>query len=124
MPFSFLCNPCNLYFLLAFFKFGQSLTILTKTYFTMSVEIITKQDLEVFKQELISALQDLLQVHPTEQKKWLKTNEVRKILKLSPGTLQNLRINGTLPYTKIGGVYFYPHDEIMKLLRENLRNVR
>ena len=89
----------------------------------MSVEIITKQDLEVFKQELLTALQDLLQVHPTDQKKWLKTNEVRKILKLSPGTLQNLRINGTLPYTKIGGVYFYPHDEIIKLLRENLRNV-
>ncbi|MEM6843219.1 MAG: helix-turn-helix domain-containing protein [Bacteroidota bacterium] len=88
----------------------------------MAVEIITKQELETFKQELLKALQDLLKGHSTEHKKWLKTNEVQKILKLSPGTLQNLRINGTLPYTKIGGVYFYPQDEIMKLLQENLRN--
>jgi hypothetical protein len=38
-----------------------------------------------------------------QSKQWLKSVDVRKMLNISPGTLQNLRINGTLRYTKIGG---------------------
>jgi len=53
------------------------------------------------------------------QKKWIKSNEVRELLDISPGTLQNLRINGTLPYTKIGGVLFYEYHEIMEVLEKN-----
>jgi isocitrate dehydrogenase kinase/phosphatase len=30
-----------------------------------------------------------------------------------------MRINGTLPYTKIGGVMFYDYDEIKKMLEAN-----
>ena len=50
-------------------------------------------------------------------KKWLKSYEVRKILNISPGTLQNLRINGTLPYTKIGGVIYYDYSDIQEMLQ-------
>ena len=52
-------------------------------------------------------------------KKWLKSTEVRKLLGISPGTLQNLRINGTLPYSKIGGVIYYDHEEIQNILAQN-----
>jgi len=38
---------------------------------------------------------------------------------IEPGTLQNLRIKGTLPYTKIGRVIYYDHDEIKKILEDN-----
>ena len=41
---------------------------------------------------------------------------------ISPGTLQNLRINGTLPYTKIGGVLYYDQREIMEVLERNKVN--
>jgi isocitrate dehydrogenase kinase/phosphatase len=44
---------------------------------------------------------------------------VRKLLGISPGTLQNLRINGTLPYTKIGGVLFYDYEEIKLMIEQN-----
>ena len=54
-----------------------------------------------------------------QQKKWLKSNEVRELLNISPGTLQNLRINGTLTYTRVGGVLFYESAHIDKLLNEN-----
>lgn len=47
---------------------------------------------------------------------WLKSSEVRKLLKISPGTLQNLRINGTLHYTRVGGIIYYKYDDIKKLL--------
>ena len=42
-----------------------------------------------------------------------------ELLKVSPGTLQNLRINGTLPYTKIGGIIFYDAEEIEKVMKNN-----
>jgi hypothetical protein len=55
----------------------------------------------------------------TEQPaQWLKSSEVRKLLKISPGTLQNLRINGTLNYKRIGGIIFYKYDDIQKMLNQ------
>ena len=52
-------------------------------------------------------------------KKYLKSPEVREMLQISPGTLQNLRINGTLPYTKVGGVIYYAYEDIIKMLHQN-----
>ena len=49
----------------------------------------------------------------------LLSNEVQEILNVSAGTLQNLRITGVLPYTKIGGTIYYYHEDIMKVLEEN-----
>jgi hypothetical protein len=66
----------------------------------MAAQIITTEDLYIFKQELLQELKDLIISLPNQQKKWLKSPEVRKMLGISPGTLQNLRVNGTLPYTK------------------------
>ena len=62
----------------------------------MNVELITKQDLEQLKSELLSEIKRLVQLDggSHSNKQWLKSNEVRKLLKISPGTLQNLRING------------------------------
>ncbi|WP_298535848.1 helix-turn-helix domain-containing protein [uncultured Algibacter sp.] len=86
----------------------------------MAAAIITTEDLMEFKFELLEDIKQLLQNQngqPT--KKWLKSPEVRNLLGISPGTLQNLRINGTLPYTKIGGVLYYDYQEIMQVLEQN-----
>jgi hypothetical protein len=53
---------------------------------------------------------------PQPVKKWLKSYEVKKILNISTGTLQNLRSNGTLPHTKIGGLIYYDAELINKVL--------
>jgi hypothetical protein len=86
----------------------------------MATTVLTIEDLQEFKKEL---LQELKTIFPTNQstssKKWLKSTEVRKLLGISPGTLQNLRINGTLPYSKIGGVIYYDHEEIQRILAAN-----
>jgi hypothetical protein len=83
----------------------------------MSVEIITKEDLLEFKSELISEITKLVKpVSQSQSKLWLKSAEVRKLLNISPGTLQNLRISGTLSYTKIGGTMYYKLADITKLL--------
>lgn len=88
----------------------------------MAVQIITLEDLNEFRSLLLNDLKEIIQSKPQQTKQWLKSNEVRKLLNISPGTLQNLRINGTLSYTKIGGIMYYNHAEIDKLLNGNKTN--
>lgn len=85
----------------------------------MAVEILTKQDLNEFRTLLINDFKEILQSKPQQTKQWLKSTEVRKLLNISPGTLQTLRINKTLSYTKIGGIIYYAHQDIEKLLEQN-----
>ena len=85
----------------------------------MAIEVITREDLNEFRTLLLNDLKELLQAKPEQTKQWLKSNEVRKLLNISPGTLQNLRINGTLSYTKIGGIIYYATTDINKLLEAN-----
>ncbi|KUJ56231.1 MULTISPECIES: helix-turn-helix domain-containing protein [Chryseobacterium] len=84
----------------------------------MAISIITKEDLQEFKIELLEAIKNLLQNNLSEQKLWLRTSEVKKLLNISSGTLQNLRINGTLAYSKIGGTIYYNYKDIEKLLND------
>jgi len=86
----------------------------------MAATIITTEDFHEFKLELLYDIKKLMNNQSGQSpKKWLKSNEVRELLRISPGTLQNLRINGTMPYTKIGGVIYYDYEEIAKLLEQN-----
>lgn len=86
----------------------------------MGATIITTEDLQEFKHELLGDIKELLNAKSTfKQKKWLKSPDVRELLSISPGTLQNLRINGTLPYTKVGGVIYYDYEEIIKVMEDN-----
>ena len=88
----------------------------------MPAQIITTDDLREFKVDLLDEIRVLIseQKNPVI-KKWMKSVEVRKLLNISPGTLQTLRINGTLPYTKIGGTNYYNASDIDVLLSQNLK---
>lgn len=86
----------------------------------MATTVLTTEDLQEFKVELIEEFKELLKSQATTQpKKWLRSPEVRELLNISPGTLQNLRINGTLPYTKMGGVIYYEYADILKVMQAN-----
>ncbi len=86
----------------------------------MPTSIITTDDLRDFKMELLEDIKKLLAKHSNGRlKKYLKSSEVMTLLQISPGTLQNLRINGTLPYTKMGGIIFYEVEEIQKVMTAN-----
>jgi hypothetical protein len=85
-------------------------------------QLLTIGDMDDFKHEIIEELRNLFketQGHPN--KKWLRSYEIRKMLGISPGTLQNMRVNGTLPYSKIGGIVYYRYDDVVKLLERNTR---
>lgn len=82
----------------------------------MHMEIITKEDLKQLKTEMLAEIRQLIKPEDRQSKQWLKSAEVRKLLNISPGTLQNLLINGTLRFTKIGGMMYYKLEDINRLL--------
>lgn len=81
-----------------------------------SIEIITKEDLMAFKADLLNELKILIQPKVVDHKEWIKSREVRKLLGISPGTLQNLRISGKIRFTKVGGTLFYSSYDLYQLL--------
>lgn len=86
----------------------------------MAATIITTDELREFKLELLEAFKELLaQQGDVQQKRWMKSKEVRDLLGISPGTLQNLRVNGTLPFSKVGGVLYYQYQDVMQVLEQN-----
>lgn len=86
---------------------------------SQKIELLTKDDLLVFKQELLQDIAVLLTQRPDHPKKYLRSKEVRKRLNISAGTLVNMRIRGVLTGTKIGGCYYYEEAQIESLLRGN-----
>jgi hypothetical protein len=83
-------------------------------------ELLTVRDLDGFKNQLLDEIRALLKHSGSgAQKKWLKSSEVKKLLGISTGTLQNLRVNGSLSYSKGGGIIFYDYNEIVKLIERN-----
>lgn len=89
----------------------------------MVADIITIEDLLQFKQELLEEIKILLTQRPPQPpQRWLKSHQVRRLLTISPGTLQHLRVNGTLPFTKVGGVLFYDRQDIEQMLIQRKQN--
>ena len=88
----------------------------------MPLELLTVKDLQEFKTELLRELKSLLFLRETSiEKGLLKTKDVCRILRLTPGTLQNLRKNETIFYKKIGGTIYYRHEDIAELLKRGKR---
>ena len=85
----------------------------------MAIEVITREDLNEFRTLLLSDLNAIFNSKPQQQKQWLKSSEVRKLLNISPGPLQNPRVNGTITYTKIGGILYYASNDLDKALETN-----
>lgn len=86
----------------------------------MPANMITIEDLTLFKTDLLEEIRKLVLQRQTQPaRKWLKSHEVRRLLTISPGTLQHLRVSGLLPFTKIGAVIFYDYEDIQKMLESH-----
>lgn len=86
----------------------------------MGLEVITKEDLQQFRMQLINELRELL--IPQEAKlvkPWLRNSEVMKLLNISANTIQRLRIAGKLRSNKVGGIHYYRYEDIEKLLNSD-----
>ena len=93
----------------------------------MAANVVTTEDLEVLKQDLIHEISKLIsstQPQESTSKAWIKASEVRQLLGISSGTLQTLRLNGSLPFSKIGAVLYFKREDIDRLLEQNHHDFR
>lgn len=82
-------------------------------------QLVTIGDLEDFRVALLHDIKQLLELQKGGSlKKWLKSYEVEKLFGISPNTLLTWRSNGTLPYTPLGGIFYYDPVDIEKLMQE------
>jgi hypothetical protein len=85
----------------------------------MDVHLITKEDLDDFRGKLLQELKDFFSGRTEEPKKYLKSYQVKNLLKISSGTLHTLRSNGTVKFTRIGHIIYYNYEDIMQLMEGN-----
>jgi hypothetical protein len=83
---------------------------------------VTYGDLQMLKQalkeELVQDLRRLLaEQAPKPQKQWLNNKAVRDLLGISAGTLQSMRDNGILPFSRIGRHFYYDPAEIEAVIQ-------
>ncbi|MEZ2334778.1 helix-turn-helix domain-containing protein [Mucilaginibacter sp. RCC_168] len=82
----------------------------------MSQEVITKDDLEKLRRALIEDIKILIRSSEKDNDEWLRCADVRKLLKVSTGTIQNLRISGKLKSNKVGGIHLYRRSDVENMI--------
>jgi hypothetical protein len=75
---------------------------------------LTRKDLQDFARLVFSEMEGLAN-QPDKTATWLKATEVRKLLKITSKTLDKLRLNGTLSFTRVGGTIYYKYEDLQKL---------
>ena len=58
-------------------------------------------------------------VEHTALEDWIDNQDVMQMLHISKRTLQTLRSNGTLPFSRINGKIYYRRQDIKKILSDN-----
>lgn len=82
-------------------------------------EIVTLEKFNDFEDRIFKELKELKQ-STTSDNRWLKSGDVKEMLGISHGKLQDMRDRGMIPFTKLGGVIFYDRIEIEKLLLKGI----
>ena len=82
------------------------------------LDLTTKDDLKDLENRLVERLKEL-DSEKTITKNWLRSGELQELLGLSSSGLQNLRVSGVIPYSRIQGSIYYNYDDILKILEEN-----
>lgn len=89
----------------------------------MSFNLIDEQQLRRIFEE-IGALREELKIEKGKHNRklsevWLDNQDVMKLLKVSPRTLQSMRDSLTLPYSKVGAKIYYKVSDVERMLEDN-----
>jgi hypothetical protein len=99
-------------------KEPRLLADILKDYFQNSNEPLAVE----FRRHFAGTEHPLLSEKPSDQTPladWLDAQDVMQALHISPRTLQTLRSNGTLPFSRIGNKIYYRRQDILKILSDN-----
>lgn len=86
-------------------------------------EIVTKDDLRQFGLQLLDRIRVVIKETTSSQTEllnpeWLKSKVVRKMMDMSAGSLQNLRVNQKVRFKKVLGSYYYNKADLQKLFSD------
>ncbi|UPZ16188.1 DNA-binding protein [Flavobacterium humidisoli] len=89
----------------------------------MMNDSVTKDDLRQFGLLLLNDIRKMIDESQTSEKEsldpeWLKSRVVRKLMDMSAGSLQNLRVTGKVRFKKVLGSYYYNKTDLKKLFGE------
>jgi hypothetical protein len=87
----------------------------------MGLEIVTKEDLQVFRLQLLKDIQDIINKNKESidnKPEGYKTSHVRKILGCSINKLVSLKTSRKIRVKKIGGTLYYNKEDIKRLLED------
>lgn len=85
------------------------------------MESITRADLRDLKIEIINEFKRIAAEEISKDSyiendfEWLRSKSIRKIMNISPATLQNLRVSEKIRYKKVMGSYYYNKKDLYKL---------
>lgn len=86
-------------------------------------EIVTKEDLRQFGLLLVDKIQAVFKDKDSGRKEtlepeWIKSKSVRKMLDISAGSVQNLRMTQKVRFKKVLGSYYYNKEDLLKLFKD------
>lgn len=88
----------------------------------MPLQLLTIADLQQWKEELMTEMKRILhrieEAHTRPLQPLLRSKEVCRLLHISAGTLQTLRRNNSIAYSRIGGSIVYNREDILKMIRK------
>jgi len=89
----------------------------------LGMDLITKNDLDVMKVQIISELGMLIDRKLNGEKEneefgWMRSKTIRRKLNISAATLQNLRITGKIRFKKLLGSYYYNSEDLQKIFSD------
>lgn len=87
------------------------------------IDLMLKLSQEI---KTIKAYLEVFRKSPLEQfnEAWIDGQDVMQVLHISKRTLQSLRDNGTLPYSRLNGKFYYKLSDIESLLEHNYSNLK
>tara|TARA_R110002033_G_scaffold166759_5_gene205576 strand:+ start:15780 stop:16049 length:270 start_codon:yes stop_codon:yes gene_type:complete len=85
--------------------------------------MVTKEDLRQFGLELLCNIGTLMtQTREVQNEivdqEWIKSKQVRLLMNMSPGSIQNLRVTQKVRFKKILGSYYYNKVDLLKLFTD------
>src|SRR5690554_6152244 len=87
-------------------------------HYSMATTELTTDYLRDITLHLVDKIKHLIEQKRLRSKKWLKTNQVKEMLSVSSGTLNALRTDGVIPFSRVGGSIYYDYSDIIKLMKE------
>ena len=83
-------------------------------------EHVTKDDLRQYSLMIIDEIRKLKpEIKKDDDVEWLKSRAAKKMLTMSAGSLQNLRVTGRVRFKKVLGSYYYNRGDLEKLFTGN-----